>query len=71
MPRKLEDTSIHGFPHAFINRRGEPILVAHPDSEAARVFREIAGRIARKLALLAERTPTIADANITWVSEPA
>jgi hypothetical protein len=39
-----------------------------PDSEAARVFGHLAGVIARKLAVLAETTPKIADANITWVS---
>ena len=27
MSRKLEDTTIYSFPHAFINRKGEPILV--------------------------------------------
>ena len=51
--------------------KGVPILVGAPDSEAARIFRELAGRIARRLAVLAERTPAIADANITWVSEPS
>jgi ATP-binding protein involved in chromosome partitioning len=51
--------------------RGEPIVESAPDSEAAQRFRELAGRIARKLAVLAERTPPIADANITWVSDPA
>jgi ATP-binding protein involved in chromosome partitioning len=50
--------------------RGVPIVESAPDSEAARIFAEIAGRIARKLAVLAERTPPIADANITWVSDP-
>jgi ATP-binding protein involved in chromosome partitioning len=47
--------------------RGRPILVHAPDSEAARALREIAGKIARRLAVLAESTPPIADANITWV----
>jgi hypothetical protein len=32
------------------------------------VLGEIAGRIARKLSVLAARTPAVADANITWVS---
>jgi ATP-binding protein involved in chromosome partitioning len=50
--------------------RGRPILKDAPDSEAAGVFRELAGAVARKLAVLASRTPPIADANITWVSEP-
>jgi ATP-binding protein involved in chromosome partitioning len=51
--------------------RGVPILEGAPDSEASRVFREIAGRIARKLAVLAAEAPPIADANITWVADPA
>jgi ATP-binding protein involved in chromosome partitioning len=47
---------------------GTPIVVQEPDSAAAQVFRELAGTIARKLAVLADRTPAIADGNITWVS---
>jgi ATP-binding protein involved in chromosome partitioning len=47
---------------------GVPIVVQVPDSTAAKVFRELAGTIARKLAVLADRTPAIADGNITWVS---
>ncbi len=47
--------------------RGRPIVVDAPDSDAAGVFRELAGSVARKLAVMAESTPTIADANITWV----
>ena len=51
--------------------QGRPILVHAPDSDAARVIREIAGKIARRLAVLADSTPPLADANITWVSNPA
>jgi len=47
---------------------GVPIVVQAPDSQAAKVFRELAGTVARRLAVLADRTPAIADANITWVS---
>jgi ATP-binding protein involved in chromosome partitioning len=47
---------------------GRPIVTDAPDSEAARIFGELAGQIARKLAVLAEKTPPIADANITWVN---
>ncbi len=47
---------------------GRPILVHAPDSPAAAAFRGIAGRVARKLAVLAERAPKLADSNITWVS---
>jgi ATP-binding protein involved in chromosome partitioning len=47
---------------------GRPILVEAPDSEAARSFGEIAEKIVRKLAVLAEASPKIADAKITWVT---
>ncbi len=47
---------------------GRPILVDAPDSEAARSFGEIAEKIVRKLAVLAETSPKIADANITWTT---
>jgi ATP-binding protein involved in chromosome partitioning len=47
---------------------GRPIFVAAPDAPAARALREIAGTIARRLAVLAERTPKLADANIRWVN---
>jgi ATP-binding protein involved in chromosome partitioning len=47
---------------------GVPIVVQAPDSTAAQVFLQLAGTIARQLAVLADRTPAIADANITWVS---
>ena len=47
---------------------GKPIVVYAPDSDAARAFRDIAGKIARKLAVLASDAPAIADANIEWVS---
>ncbi len=47
---------------------GRPILVDAPDSEAAGCFRSLAGTVARKVAVLAESAPKIADANITWVT---
>src|SRR5262245_53090835 len=47
--------------------KGRPIVLDAPDSDAAQVFAALAGVIARKLAVLAETTPRIADANITWV----
>ena len=47
---------------------GRPILVEAPESEAARSFVEIAEKIVRKLAVLAETSPKIADANITWTT---
>jgi len=48
--------------------RGEPILECAPDAPAARAFAQLAGDVARKLAVLATRTPALADANITWAS---
>jgi ATP-binding protein involved in chromosome partitioning len=47
---------------------GRPIVLLAPESEAARALSDIAGLIARKLSVLAARTPAVADANITWVS---
>jgi ATP-binding protein involved in chromosome partitioning len=46
---------------------GHPVVEYAPDSEAAGALREIAGTVARRLAVLASRSPAIADANITWV----
>jgi ATP-binding protein involved in chromosome partitioning len=50
--------------------KGRPILVDAPDSPAAEAMRSLAGSVARRLAVLAEATPSVADANITWVAEP-
>jgi ATP-binding protein involved in chromosome partitioning len=47
---------------------GKPIVLEAPDSLPAKVFTELAGTVARKLAVLAEEAPPIADANITWVA---
>ncbi|MBK7951220.1 MAG: Mrp/NBP35 family ATP-binding protein [Deltaproteobacteria bacterium] len=46
---------------------GRPIVVSEPDSPSAVAFRDIAGKIARKVARLAIESPPVADANITWV----
>jgi ATP-binding protein involved in chromosome partitioning len=51
--------------------KGRPILLEAPDSPAALAFQALAGSVARKLAVLADSTPRIADANITWVSDPS
>ena len=51
--------------------RGRPIVLGAPDAPAAVILRDIAGRVARKLAVLAEQTVPIADANITWVTKPS
>jgi len=50
--------------------KGRPLVVDAPDSPAAAALRELAGTVARRLAVLAESTPQVADANITWVTEP-
>jgi ATP-binding protein involved in chromosome partitioning len=47
---------------------GRPILIHAPESDAAGCFRELGGTVARRLAMLAQKTPPIADANITWVT---
>jgi ATP-binding protein involved in chromosome partitioning len=47
---------------------GRPILVQAPDSPAAQAFRNLAGKVARSLAVLAQSSPPIADPNITWAS---
>ena len=48
--------------------KGEPIVRSAPDSPAAKAFLELGGTIARKLAVLAVKTPPIADGSITWVT---
>ena len=50
--------------------QGRPILVHAPDSPVSIAFRELAGDVARKLAVLAQGTPALADANISWVTHP-
>ena len=47
---------------------GKPIVASQPDSPSAVEFRRIAGEIVRKLAVLAVKSPPVADANITWVN---
>lgn len=49
---------------------GQPIVVYAPDSDAAAAFRTLAGTVARRLAVLAARTPKLADASIQWVTSP-
>jgi ATP-binding protein involved in chromosome partitioning len=47
---------------------GKPIVVSQPDSPSSVAFAQIAGKVARKVAMLAIQNPPIADANITWVN---
>jgi ATP-binding protein involved in chromosome partitioning len=46
--------------------QGKPIVTQAPDSPTAEAFRELAGAVARRLAVLASRSPAVADANIIW-----
>ena len=48
---------------------GKPVFASASDAPIADAFRVLAGTVARKLAVLAENSPKIADANITWVSD--
>lgn len=49
---------------------GRPILLHAPESPVADSLRALAGEVARRLAVLARRTPALADANISWVANP-
>jgi MinD-like ATPase involved in chromosome partitioning or flagellar assembly len=49
--------------------QGRPIVAYDPESPTAQTFVDLAGTVARKLAVLAEDGPKVADANITWVTE--
>ena len=49
---------------------GRPVVEDAPESPAAQAFLALAGKVARQLAVLASRTPPVADANITWVTSP-
>ncbi len=50
--------------------QGTPTVASAPDSPAGRVFKELAGTIARKLAVLSAEAPPMADASIEWVNTP-
>jgi ATP-binding protein involved in chromosome partitioning len=47
---------------------GKPIVASQPDSPSSQELRRITGEIVRKVAMLAVKSPPVADANITWVS---
>jgi ATP-binding protein involved in chromosome partitioning len=47
---------------------GKPIVISHPDSPVARAFAELAGAVARKIALLGAETPPVIGGNIEWVN---
>jgi len=49
---------------------GRPILDLDPDCDVSERMRELAGAVVRKLAVMAS-APPVADANITWMSDPA
>jgi len=44
--------------------QGRPITISEPDSDAAKAFFELAGTVARKLAMLAEESPPTSDTAI-------
>jgi ATP-binding protein involved in chromosome partitioning len=48
--------------------KGAPIVRTAPDSPVAQAFLELGGTVARKLSVLAVKTPPLADGSITWVS---
>jgi len=47
--------------------KGRPIVIHDPECATAKCFVELAGVVARKLAVLAQESALVADANITWV----
>jgi ATP-binding protein involved in chromosome partitioning len=49
---------------------GRPTMISAPDSPAGQAFRELAGRVARKLAVLNAEAPPVFDANIEWIDTP-
>jgi ATP-binding protein involved in chromosome partitioning len=53
---------------ADLGDRGEPIVMASPDSDAARAFFSITDTVVRNISKLAFETPAMADGNITWVT---
>jgi ATP-binding protein involved in chromosome partitioning len=50
---------------------GNPTVLSSPTSPAAKAFFEIAGTIARKLALLNAEAPPVVGSNIEWVNTPS
>ena len=49
--------------------KGDPIVRSSPDSPVAQAFVTLGGEVARKLSMLAVKSPPIADGNITWVTD--
>jgi ATP-binding protein involved in chromosome partitioning len=47
---------------------GKPTVLSAPDSPAAKAFRELAGAVARKLAVLSAESPPVFDSSIEWKS---
>jgi ATP-binding protein involved in chromosome partitioning len=45
---------------------GKPIVTHAPDSPTAAAFRELAGAVARKLAVLASQAPALEGTSIVW-----
>jgi ATP-binding protein involved in chromosome partitioning len=49
---------------------GRPIVVSRPDSAVGRAFAELAGTVARKIAMLGAEAPPVIGTNIEWVNTP-
>jgi ATP-binding protein involved in chromosome partitioning len=47
---------------------GRPIVLARPDSPVGQAFAELAGTVARKIALLGAEAPPVIGTNLTWVN---
>jgi MinD-like ATPase involved in chromosome partitioning or flagellar assembly len=47
---------------------GRPIVLARPDSPVGQAFVELAGIVARKIALLGAEVPPVIGTNIEWVN---
>ena len=50
---------------------GRPTVLAHPDSAAAHAFKDLAGVVARKLAVLSTEQLTVLESAIEWSSDSA
>jgi ATP-binding protein involved in chromosome partitioning len=49
---------------------GRPTVASNPDSPVAQAFVDLAGTIARKLALLGSESPPVPDSRIEWIDSP-
>ena len=47
---------------------GRPIVLGAPESPVGRAFTQLAGEVARKVALLGAEAPPVLGTNIEWVN---